>query len=99
MLQCNIKNRKKLTEPLLKQAKEIGKKQIFKKLTGLNGNPKQLGSQLKGVKTSQAYFSNAITSKQWVEHFSKLLNIENEEKSIFKTNRILSNTNSTIYQR
>ena len=88
MLQCNIKNRKKLTEPLLKQAKEIGKKQIFKKLTGLNGNPKQLGSQLKGVKTSQAYFSNA-----------KLLNIENEEKSIFKTNRILSNTNSTIYQR
>ena len=53
----------------------------IKKLAGLNGNPKQFASHLKDVRiTLQGYFSNAITSKQWVEHFSNRLNLENEEK-------------------
>ena len=71
----------------------------FTKPPGLIGNPKQFSYHLMSLSIpppppphppSQAHYSNFIISKQWVEHFFKLLNIEIEEKSIFKTNRILS---------
>ena len=60
-------------------------KKITKKLETLTNNPKQFWEHLKTLKGNLILNSvNAIPPRQWIEHFSKLFNVE--EKTIVKNN-------------
>ena len=60
---------------------EVGRKQ-YKKTRNLTNNPKQFWQHLKTLRVKFKYNSvDAIPPRQWIEHFSKLFNVEENIKN------------------